>query len=114
MNFYVVDLSNVGGLVMPVILELAYTDGSKEELRIPAEIWRRNSVKVSKLVMSPKELKLVTLDPHLETADTDLANNTFPRQLTKSRFQLFKDRRDLPANPMQLEKKPTTASGESK
>lgn len=114
MNFYVVDLSNVGGLVMPVILELAFTDGTKEELRIPAEIWRRNSVKVSKLVMSPKELKVVTLDPHLETADTDLANNTFPRQLTKSRFQLFKDRRDLPANPMQLEKKATTAPGESK
>ncbi|MBX7221872.1 MAG: M1 family metallopeptidase [Blastocatellia bacterium] len=101
-NFYTVDLKNIGGLVMPVILELTYTDGTKEEIRIPAEIWRYNNTDVSKTIVTKKELKFVTLDPHLETADTDLANNVFPRQLTKSRFQVFKERQFRNPNPMQM------------
>jgi len=106
LNFYFVDLKNVGGLVMPVILELEYTDGTREEIRIPAEIWRYNNTEVSKMLMTKKEVRSITLDPHLETADTDLANNNFPRRPVKSRFQLFKEQQELP-NPMQqLERKP--------
>jgi hypothetical protein len=109
MNFYVVDLKNVGGLVMPVILGIEYEDGTQEELRIPAEIWRLNNYDVSKLIMTPKEIRAITLDPHLETADVDLANNSFPRRPIKSRFQLFKDAQ-APANPMQeLERKQAPA-----
>ncbi|HMV50447.1 MAG TPA: M1 family metallopeptidase, partial [Blastocatellia bacterium] len=52
LNFYVVDLKNIGGLVMPVIFAIEYTDGTKEELRIPAEIWRRNNIQVSKLIVT--------------------------------------------------------------
>ena len=106
LNFYVVSLKNVGGLVMPVIFELEYTDGTKEEMRIPAEIWRYNNTDAVKLIVSNKELKSITLDPHLETADTDLNNNYFPRRLVKSRFQVFKDQQSQP-NPMQQqERKP--------
>ncbi|HEX8178297.1 MAG TPA: M1 family metallopeptidase [Pyrinomonadaceae bacterium] len=105
MNFYVVDLKNVGGLVMPVILQIEYEDGTQEELRIPAEIWRLNNYDVSKLIMTPKEVRAITLDPHLETADVDLGNNSFPRRPVKSRFQLFKEAQAAP-NPMQqLERK---------
>ncbi|MGH9968094.1 MAG: M1 family metallopeptidase [Pyrinomonadaceae bacterium] len=103
-NFYVVDLKNTGGLVMPVILEIEYADGSKEELRIPAEIWRYNSTEVSKLIMTPKEIRSITLDPHLETADTDVSNNYFPRRPVKIRFPLFRDQ-PAPPNPMQLDRK---------
>ena len=99
LNFYVVDLKNIGGLVMPVIFFIEYSDGSKEELRIPAEIWRRNNIQVSKMIVTPKEIKSITLDPHLETADTDLNNNFWPPRPVKSRFQIFKDRKN--ANPMQ-------------
>ncbi len=109
-NFYVMDLSNLGGLVMPVILKLDYADGTSEELRIPAEIWRRNSKAVSKLVVTDKVLTQVTLDPHLETADADLSNNFFPRRPVLTRFQLFKQQQQAEPNPMQqLEKKTTTA-----
>jgi hypothetical protein len=105
-NFYVVDLKNIGGLVMPVILQIDYADGTSEELRIPAEIWRLNNSQVSKLIVTKKEIKTITLDPHLETADVDLENNFFPRRPIKSRFQLFKDQQ-RPRNPMQeLERKP--------
>ncbi|MGH9944171.1 MAG: M1 family metallopeptidase [Pyrinomonadaceae bacterium] len=105
LNFYIVDLKNVGGLVMPVILEIEYADGTKEEMRIPAEIWRYDNSNASKLIMTKKEVRSITLDPHLETADVDLANNSFPRRPVKSRFQLFKERPQ--PNPMQqLERKP--------
>ncbi len=92
-NFYVVDLANVGGLVMPVILEIELTDGSKKELRIPAEIWRRNSKAISKLIITEKEIKSLVLDPDLETADGDVENNYYPRRRIKSRFRLFKEKK---------------------
>jgi hypothetical protein len=101
-NFYVLDLKNLGGLVMPVILLVEFTDGSKEELRIPAEIWRRNNAAVSKLIYTPKEVRQITLDPRLETADTDLSNNFYPRKPLKRQFELFKEKR--PSNPMQEQK----------
>jgi hypothetical protein len=100
-NFYAVDFRNLGGLVMPVILNIEYADGTREELRIPAEIWRYNNTAVTKLLMTKKEIRSITLDPHLETADTDLSNNSFPRRPVKSRFQLFKER--TKPNPMQLQ-----------
>lgn len=96
-NLYFLDFSNVGGLVMPIILDIEYTDGSREELRIPAEIWRRNARAVTKLIVRDKEIAAITVDPHLETADADLTNNHWPRKPVKSRVELFKQkqRRDM-------------------
>lgn len=102
LNFYAVELKNLGGLVMPVILAIEYADGSQEEMRIPAEIWRRNNIQVTKLLVTPKEIKSIALDPHLETADTDLSNNFWPPKPVKSRFQLFKQQQT--PNPMQEQK----------
>ncbi|WP_078084087.1 M1 family metallopeptidase [Microbulbifer mangrovi] len=92
-NVYVLNFSNIGGLVMPLFLQLDYEDGSSEELRIPAEIWTRNAQKTSKMLVRGKDkiLKSVTLDPHWETADTDVENNYYPRRIIKSRLELFKD-----------------------
>ena len=102
LNFYAVELKNLGGLVMPVIFAIEYADGNKEEMRIPAEIWRHNNLQITKLIVTPKEIKSIALDPHLETADTDLSNNHWPPQPVKSRFQLFKQQQA--PNPMQEQK----------
>jgi len=88
--FYVVDLKNIGGLVMPLIFRVEYMDGTTEEIRVPAEIWRYNNTEISKLIVTRKEVKAIVLDPNLETADTDLSNNFFPRRVVPSRFQIFK------------------------
>ena len=88
--FYVVDLKNVGGLVMPLIFKVEYMDGTSEEIRIPAEIWRYDNFNVSKLIVTKKEAKAIVLDPNLETADADLSNNFFPRRVVPTRFQTFK------------------------
>ncbi len=78
-----VDLKMIGGLVMPVILKLEYEDGSNEEVRIPAEIWRmQNEIlekTVSKVLVTNNSVKKIVLDPNLETADTDVSNNVWPR-----------------------------------
>jgi hypothetical protein len=98
-NFYLVELSNLGGLVMPVILKVDYTDGSTEELRLPAEIWRVDNAKTAKLILTTKEIKSLQLDPHEETADADVENNFWPRRAIQSRFQLFRE--PAPVSPMQ-------------
>ena len=88
--FYIVDLKNVGGLVMPLIFKVEYMDGTSEQIRVPAEIWRYNNFDVSKLIVTRKEAKAIVLDPNLETADADLSNNFFPRRTVPTRFQVFK------------------------
>ena len=89
-NYYVLEFSNIGGLVMPIILQLSFEDGSEEMLRIPAEIWRRSPKAVKKLLVSDKTLTSVVVDPHWETADVDVENNHYPRQIIPSRVEAFK------------------------
>ncbi len=89
--FYVIDLKNIGGLIMPVIFKLEFMDGTSEKITVPVEIWRYNYKEVSKLIVTKKEVKAIVLDPNLETADADLSNNFFPRRPVKSRFQVFKE-----------------------
>lgn len=103
--FYVVDLKNVGGLVTPLIFRVEYVDGSTEDIRVPVEIWRYNNFDVSKLIVTKKEARAITLDPFLETADVDVNNNYFPRRPLPSRFQVFKQaeqQRQAAPNPMRL------------
>ena len=89
-NYYVLEFSNLGGLVMPILLELTFADGSVERHDIPAEIWRRNARHVKKLLVMDKELASITVDPLWETADVDTENNFYPRRIVPSRIELFK------------------------
>ena len=104
-NFYQLTLTNVGGLVMPVLLKFDYEDGTEEVQRIPAEIWRLRQDEVSKVFVTDKKIDRITLDPYLETADIDVSNNVWPPQAQPTRFQLFKDRQTPPENPMQKQKR---------
>ncbi|MDP6907919.1 MAG: M1 family metallopeptidase [Flavobacteriales bacterium] len=105
MNYYQLDFSSPGGLVMPIILEFEYVDGSKETHRIPAEIWKTNDKNVSKVFMSEKELVRAVLDPTLETADIDRSNNYWPPKAEPTRFKLFKERNRPEENAMQRAKR---------
>jgi len=102
-HYYEVKFKNIGGLVMPLIVEMEFVDGTKEVNRIPAEIWLKNHDLVSKVFITNKEVKRITLDPFLETADTDTANNYFPQQQQINRFELFKQKQRERKNPMQKE-----------
>tara|TARA_B100000780_G_scaffold170749_1_gene119519 strand:+ start:544 stop:2823 length:2280 start_codon:yes stop_codon:yes gene_type:complete len=100
-NYYEIQFSNIGGLVMPIILEFKYTDGTSEIIRIPAEIWKRNSKQIKKIFILNKELSNVKLDPFLETADVNMDNNYWPTKSEATRFQLFKRKKNNKDNPMQ-------------
>jgi len=89
-NFYEITLSNKGGLIMPVIIEWTYKDGSKEIERLPAEIWRINETKVTKVFAKDKEVVNVVIDPLKETADISIENNTFPKGNQPSKFDELK------------------------
>ncbi len=90
-NYYVLEFNNHGGLVMPILLQLDFADGTGQTLDIPAEIWRRNARSVKKLIVTDKELAQIVIDPNWETADTDVENNHFPRRIVPSRIEIFKD-----------------------
>ncbi len=92
MNYYEISLKNVGELVMPVILEFTFKDGSTHVERIPAEIWRKNDREVSKVFFFEKEVTGVVLDPFYEVADVDRNNNYWPQRVIPTRFELFKQR----------------------
>ncbi len=114
-NFYEISFKNVGGLVMPIILQFTYTDDSKELVYIPAEIWKSNHEEVTKIFAREKDLKSVTLDPFLETADVDVDNNHYPQRQTLNRFQLYKQRNRFGGgeNPMQRDRRAKEKSQKS-
>ncbi len=107
--FYQLNFSNKGGLVMPVIVEFTFKDGTKQVDRIPAQIWRLNEKTASKFYVQAKEVTSIKLDPMRETADIDESNNYWGKLPEPSKFQIFKQRTTAAArgqsngvNPMQI------------
>ena len=90
---YQIDFLNKGGLVMPILLEFTFEDGTKLTDKSSAQIWRKNEGKVSKTYYFDKKLKSVQLDPMRETADIDTSNN-FWGEISEptSKFQVFKQK----------------------
>ena len=89
-NYYELHFSNQGGLVMPVIIEWTYEDGTKEIERIPVQIWRLNEDEFTKVFVKDKVVTSVIIDPFKETADVDRSNNEWPVREVPSKFQVFK------------------------
>ena len=108
-NMYELTFSNKGGLVMPIIIEWTYKDGSKETERIAVQVWRKNENKVTKTFIKDKEVASIRLDPMRETADINESNNLWNVSGEPSKFQLFKSRTAAArgagngTNPMQKE-----------
>lgn len=93
-HLYLVDFSNLGGLVTPLVLEITLASGKKYVERIPAEVWRYTPKKITKLIMTDEPMVALTQDPYWETADTDTSNNSWPRKAAPSRLELFKTQHD--------------------
>ncbi|WP_295671069.1 M1 family metallopeptidase [uncultured Mucilaginibacter sp.] len=107
--FYELNFSNKGGLVMPIIVQFTYSDGSKEVDRIPAQIWRLNEKHVSKFYVKDKEVASIQVDPYRETCDIDESNNYWGKLPEPSKFQVFKQKaaaggrgQSVGVNPMQV------------
>jgi hypothetical protein len=91
-NLYEITFLNKGGLVMPIIVEFTFADGTKEVQKLSAQIWRKNESKVTRVFLTNKKAVSILLDPMRETADIDESNNRWPNVSAPSKFALFKAR----------------------
>jgi hypothetical protein len=109
-HMYELSFNNKGGLVMPIIIEWTYKDGTKEIDRIPAQVWRLNETKVVKTFIRNKEVASIQLDPLRETADINTNNNSWNTIPEPSKFTIFKQKagaargQSQGINPMQKAK----------
>lgn len=105
--YYELSFGNKGGMVMPVLVEFTFTDGTQMMDRIPAQIWRLNEQKATKLYALNKEVASIKLDPMRETADIDETNQSWGGNAKASKFELFKQKsgaargQSVGLNPMQ-------------
>ncbi len=90
-NIYQLSFSNKGGMVMPIIIEWTYKDGTTEIEKIPVNIWKLNELQATKVFIKDKEVAAIKLDPNKETADINEANGQWPLREMPSRFDLFKE-----------------------
>jgi hypothetical protein len=88
---YSVEFEKPGGLVMPIIVELTYIDGTTKRETYPAQIWMRNDTTAKRVFASSKEIKSIVVDPDFETADVDTSNNSWPAK-EASKFDEFKNK----------------------
>ncbi len=89
--FYEITFEKPGGIPMPIIVQLTYSDGTSERITYPAEIWRKNDTSVGKFFGSEKEITKIEVDPDEETADIDTSNNTWPKRKKLGAFDKFKN-----------------------
>ncbi len=89
-HLYEVSFLNKGGLVMPIIVEFTFVDGTKEVTKYAAQIWRKNENKLTKVFLTNKKAVSIKLDPMRETADIDESNNSWPNVSEPSKFTMFK------------------------
>ena len=87
--FYEVEFNKPGGLIMPIIVELTFEDGTTEVHKFPEQIWRMNNQTAKRIFATEKVIKKIQLDPKLETADIDVTNNVWPKSLQKSKFDMI-------------------------
>lgn len=109
---YEIKFSNKGGLVMPLIIQFVYEDGTAEIERIGAYVWRKNEKEVTKTFLKSRKVISIMLDPYKETADIDEKNNVWNIKPEPSKFELYKTKnsnnprgRSTGSNPMQRAKK---------
>ena len=87
--FYEIKFEKPGDLVMPIIVEFEYEDGTKERRQYPAQIWNKNDLEVTKVIATNKSIRKVVVDPDEQTADVDLTNNSWPKN-KDTQFDKFK------------------------
>lgn len=102
--YYELQIANVGGTIMPIILEFTLDSGEKIIKRIPAEIWRLNNNLINKVFHFEERVTQIVLDPYLETSDIDKSNNYYPAKITNNSFEIFKNNKST-LNPMQRKNK---------
>ncbi|MGJ8694751.1 MAG: M1 family metallopeptidase [Verrucomicrobiaceae bacterium] len=113
-EFQVVTFENLGGVIMPILVELEFKGGKTQSLSLPAEIWKKNHRKVKRLFITKSPIISVTVDPGNRTADIRTRNNTWPPKVNETDFTPTPKKEE--SNPMReaREKKERKKENDSK
>lgn len=76
-HYYRIRINNEGRLVMPIHLDIDYTDGSTERLTLPVDVWRNNELEFTKGFFTDKTVARVVIDPDEVFADVNRENNVW-------------------------------------
>ncbi|WP_300486072.1 M1 family metallopeptidase [Flavobacterium sp.] len=87
--FYEVEFEKPGGMMMPILVDLEFEDGTIQNYVFPVQIWRKGNEVVKRVFATEKPVKKIQLDPKLQTADVDVTNNVWPKETPKSKFDQF-------------------------
>lgn len=87
--FYEVEFEKPGGMMMPILVDLEFEDGTIQNYVFPVQIWRKGNEVVKRVFATEKPVKKIQLDPKLQTADIDVTNNVWPKETPKSKFDQF-------------------------
>ncbi|WP_284461811.1 M1 family metallopeptidase [Chryseobacterium sp.] len=71
-----VTVENLGQLPMPTTVQVKFKDGTLKTVKIPVEVWKRNTEWTFK-VEAAKEIDEVKLDPNAVVPDINAKNNTW-------------------------------------
>jgi hypothetical protein len=53
--FYEVEFNKPGGMMMPILVEITYEDGTVENFKYPAQIWRKIMTLLEKYMLLRKQ-----------------------------------------------------------
>ncbi len=84
--FYEVTFEKPGDMLMPILVQLTYEDGTTEDFNFPVQIWRKGNDIVGRVFATEKKVTKIQLDPKEQTADIDVTNNSWPKAEEKSKF----------------------------
>lgn len=73
-NGALISIENLENMVMPVVLEIKTKSGNVSRIKLPVEIWQRNSSWTFK-TNSTEEIETITLDPDHAMPDVNPLNN---------------------------------------
>ncbi len=72
----IVTVACLGKLPMPAMLEVTYTDGTHQRVRVPVATWIQHK-SFGVVVAGSKQVKSATIDPDAKLPDVNRANNTW-------------------------------------
>ncbi len=76
-NYVRITIENKGGILLPVQMNVTYSDGTTEFVKIPADAWRQNELKHQYGFFTDKVVTKVVVDPNEVFADVNRENNTW-------------------------------------
>jgi len=71
-----ITIENLGQLPMPTTVQVKFKDGTEKIVKLPIEIWKRNTEWTFK-VDSAKEIDFVKIDPNSQIPDINSKNNSW-------------------------------------